>query len=713
MKQVIQRLRDGKVEVIDVPPPALTPDGVLVDVRASLISAGTERSKLETGRQSLLGKARARPDQARQVIEKAQRDGLRETVRAVRSRLDAPSALGYSSAGVVLAVGARVRDVAPGDRVACGGGDYAVHADVDHVPANLCVLLPDAVGFEAGAFATVGAIALQGMRQADVRLGERVGVIGLGLVGQLTGQLLRAAGCEVVGVDLDAALLDKALALGSADAVHQPGDLSERVASAVDCDAVIITAATQSDDPVRLAATLCRDRGTVVVVGDVGLELPRAPYYDKELQLRLSRSYGPGRYDREYEERGLDYPLGYVRWTERRNMEAFLAVAARGGLRLEGLVSDRQDVNDAARAYERLVTSESSPLAVVLTYAESTLASAPQAPDQVASGVAVGVLGAGSFATGTVIPALAGAGFRLAAVASATGRTASAARDRAGFARVVAPDELLADPELAVVAIVTRHSTHADYAERALRAGKWVFVEKPPCLTVNELERLRDAQAESGRPLVVGFNRRHAPLARTLRNAVRRPGQRFELLCRVNAGVLARDHWLNDLDDGGGRLLGEGCHFVDFACWFADALPVRVTCSLRAAAGQPLAAAQAFTVALDFADGSLATVVYGAEGSGSLAKERFEAHSGGRSAVLDDFVSVTTYGCRARRGRPQPRDKGHTAQFAALHALVGRGVPMEGPSPLETMAVTLAALRSAETGQAVSLRASPSASSEA
>ncbi|HEX8101809.1 MAG TPA: zinc-binding dehydrogenase, partial [Solirubrobacteraceae bacterium] len=349
MKQVTQRLRDGRIEVLEVPPPSLTAHTVLVDIRASLLSAGTERTKVETGRQSLVAKARSRPDQVRQVVEKAQRDGVRDTMDAVRNRLDQPSPLGYSAAGVVLAVGERVAGLQPGDRVACAGAEHAHHAGVDRVPGNLCVPLPDGVGFDEGAFTTVGAIALQGVRQSDARLGERVAVIGLGLVGQLTGQILRAAGCRVVGVDVAAGAVESARASGAVDDGYARDALDVKAlpAGAAECDAVIVTAATSSDDPVTLAAHLCRDRGRVVVVGAVGMQIPRAPYYDKELELRQSRSYGPGRYDTEYEERGLDYPIGYVRWTERRNMAAFLELIAARRIDVGSLVSQRFGVEEA------------------------------------------------------------------------------------------------------------------------------------------------------------------------------------------------------------------------------------------------------------------------------------------------------------------------------------------------------------------------------
>jgi predicted dehydrogenase/threonine dehydrogenase-like Zn-dependent dehydrogenase len=736
VKEVTQRLRDGSISVIEVPSPSISPDGVLVDVRASLLSAGTERSKIKTGQQSLIGKARARPDQVRQVLDKAQRDGVRKTIDAVRSRLDQPSSLGYSAAGVALAVGARVRDIAPGDRVACGGADYAVHAEVDHVPANLCVPLPDAVDFESGAFATVGSIAMHGVRQADVRLGETVALIGLGLVGQLAGQLLKASGCRVVGIDLSTALLDRARAVGAADVTFARADIADGLipSEAADCDAVLITAATPSGDPVKLAAQLARDRARIVIVGDVGLAIPRAPYYEKELDLRLSRSYGPGRYDSEYEERGLDYPIGYVRWTERRNLRSFLELLAGAHVDVKGLITDRFSVEDAEIAYGKLVSSEDSPLAMVISYEPSALPESVATPTRpwapVSSTPSVGLIGAGSFAQGTVAPGLQRAGFRMAAVGSASGRSAHAAKERFSFDRLLAPEEMVVDETLDVIAIVTRHGTHAAYAAAALRAGKAVFVEKPACLTWEELEELTDAAAD-GPPLLVGFNRRHAPLAQQMRAHISGRGHPVELLCRVNAGPLPDGHWLNDPQEGGGRLLGEGCHFIDFACWLVGALPRRVNAVMRAGPGEPLASAQSFSVTLDFADGSIATILYGIGGSSRLPKEYFEAHSGGRSAVLEDFKRLTTYAGRKRSSNAQKQDKGHDEQFRHLLALVSgaqpsgesgapsskesgvrssgesRVPPSTAPTSLDTMSAVLASLDSAGTGQAVSLPLAP------
>jgi predicted dehydrogenase/threonine dehydrogenase-like Zn-dependent dehydrogenase len=702
VKQVTQRLRDGRVQVVEVPPPSLTPDAVLVDVRTSLLSTGTERSRSEAARKTLLGKARARPDEVRRVLERARRDGVGETVRAVRGRLDAPSPVGYSAAGVALAVGERVRGVAPGDRVACGGGGHAYHAELDAVPGNLCVRLPDALSFEEGAFATVGCIALHAVRRGEPAIGERVAVIGLGLIGQLCGQILRAAGCTVVGVDLVPSLVDRALAHGAADAAFPRAALEARElpAGARDCDVAIVAAATASSDPVELAAQLCRDRARVVVVGDVGMTIPRRTYWEKELELRLARSYGPGRYDLEYEERGLDYPIGYVRWTERRNMAAFLELVAAAKVDVRAMVGERMPLERAPEAYERLLAAETSPLAIVLEYEPTPdperppAAAAPPASSEAGSG-AVGVVGAGSFASRILIPGLASAGFRLEAVASEKGVSARAAADRFGFRRAATPEEVIRDASTGVVAIATRHDSHAALAVAALRAGKHVFVEKPPCLTEDELADLRQARDVSGRELAVGFNRRHAPLARELWEHVRDAGSPFALLYRVNAESLPEGHWLNDPERGGGRLLGEGCHFVDFACWLAGGPPERVTCTAAPEPGSPLAATGRFTVGLSFADGSVATILYAADGEPGLGKEYVEAHAGGRSAVLDDFRALELRGPGGTvRRRSRSADKGHRRQLAAFHRALTRAEPLAGPDPLDAMAATLAAARS-------------------
>jgi predicted dehydrogenase len=703
MKQVTQRLRNGRIEIMDVPPPVLGADGVLVDVRASLLSAGTERSTVEAARASLLGKARARPEQARQVLDKARRDGIKTTLDAVRTRLDQPSSLGYSNAGVVIGVGERVADLRLGDRVACAGAGFAVHAELCFVPGNLCAPIPDSVSFEMAAFGTVGSIALQGVRQAAPQIGERVAVIGLGLVGQLTCRILRAAGCEVVGIDVVDELVERARESGGVAAgfARSELDADDLPAGARDCDSIIITAATSSDDPVRLAGALARDRARVVIVGDVGVAAPRSSYYGKELELRFSRSYGPGRYDREYEERGLDYPIGYVRWTERRNLAAFVDLLGDGRVGVEDLITGRTPIEEAAVAYEQLVGGERSPLGLILTYGETPLAqiavptgngAAPRAPRRHGAIPTAGVIGAGSFSQRLLIPSLRDAGFGLTAVASANGLSANAAVQRFGFTRATTPNELLGADDLDVVCVASRHGSHAEYATTALQRGAAVFCEKPPALTTGQLEALR--KAAHGRVLQVGFNRRHAPLAVSMREHIVRGGHPVELIYRVAAGRLPPDHWLNDPADGGGRLLGEGCHFVDFACWFMGSLPLAVAAAVPRS-GAAVALEQRFAITLTFAGGSIANIFYGSEADSRFPKELVEAHCAARSAVLDDYKSLELQGgSRARTINHRTQDKGHRAQFAAFRRALD-GDPGSRPDPLDTMAVTLQALATA------------------
>ena len=711
MKQVSRRLHDGRIDVVDVPTPAYGPHDVLVELRASLLSAGTERSKLESGRSNLLQKARQRPDQVRQVMDAVQRDGLGETVPLVRARLRQPTSIGYSAAGEVRAVGALVADLRPGDRVACGGEGFAAHAELDVIPGNLCSRIPDDVSFSEAAFATVGAIALHGVRQADTRVGERVAVIGAGLVGQLSAQILRASGCTVVAIDLDRALLERAATAGYVDYQFARSELEgiSLPEAAAECDAVLITAATSSDDPVALAARLSRDRGRVVIVGDVGLTLQRAAYFEKELELRISRSYGPGRYDRDYEERGLDYPIGYVRWTERRNQRAVLELIRTGRIDVAGLLHSTFPVERAEEAYEVLMSTDASPLGLLLEYGTTTADLEVEEPPVAGSHRppadprAVGIVGAGNFAQRTVIPGLQAADFRIVAIASGHGLSARFASKGIQGARAVDVDEMLSDPEIGLGVICTRHDTHAALAEALLGAGKPVFVEKPPALDQASLARLAAARDRHHAELWVGFNRRHAPLIRTLRASVDSKGRPWEVLVRVNAGILPADHWLNDPVQGGGRLLGEGCHFVDLVSWIVGALPIAVTCSMLPDVGMALQAAQRFTVVLEYADGSVATILYGNSGAPGASKELIEAHCGGRTATLDNFRRLTvTVGRKHRIERSRRQDRGHHAQFQALRAAI-EGKPHDDLDPLSTMSATLEALRSAEQGRKIPL----------
>ena len=682
MKQVTQSFGDGQVVVIDVPTPALRPHGVLVRTACSLISAGTERSKVDLGQKSLMAKARSRPDQVKQVMDKVRRDGLLQTYHTVKTRLDEQAPLGYSSAGVVLAVGELATGLNIGERVACAGAEYANHAEYAYVPANLCAQVPDGVDLDSAAFATVGAIAMQGVRQAGVSLGDEVAVIGLGLLGQIAVQMLRAAGCRVAGVDIDSARCELAQSLGAHAAWQGESDelrgRGEGFTGGRGFDAVVITAGTSSDGPIELAGELCRDRGTVVVVGDVGMHVPRKPYYEKELTLRLARSYGPGRYDPLYEEAGIDYPLGYVRWTEQRNMQEFLELVRAGSLDLNPLITHRFPVDEAAAAYECVQgKGDGMAIGVLLEYPEREEEAArvvalapkePAAPRCEGASVGVSLVGAGNFATATLLPGLAADGradFR--GIFTGGGLSASDVGAKRGFAFACSgmPD-LLADAGSDAVVIASRHDLHAAQSVAALDAGKTVFVEKPLCLTREEFGAVVEAWRRSPGDLMVGFNRRFSPLTLQVKAGLVDRAGPAAINVRVNAGAIPRVHWIQSLEQGGGRILGELCHFIDLCCFLAGSQPATVF-ALAARADVALALRDTLTVSLAFANGSVASITYAANGDTTYPKERVEVFCEGAVWAIDDFKALdSVVGGKRTRRRLQSPDKGHRREMGAF-----------------------------------------------
>lgn len=716
MKQVLQSPRSGEIAVAEVPVPARAPGFVLVQTAVSLVSAGTERLMVEFGEKSLLGKALARPDLLAQVVEKIRRDGVLATMDAVQTRLDVPMPLGYSAAGTVIHAGPEVGEFRPGDRVACAGAGFANHAEVIAVPRQLCAALPGSVSFEEAAFATVGAIALHGLRLAELQMGERAVIIGLGLIGQLAAQLARAAGCRVFGVDPLADRCQLAVACG-ADGAVPPGSAPEAVrawSAGSGADAVIIAADARDNGPVELAGRLARDRAVIVAVGAVGLELPRRTYYAKELRFVVARSLGPGRYDPEYELRGRDYPIGYVRWTEGRNLVAFLDLMARGVIQVGPLITHRFPIEEAPRAYELIAGRRREPfLGVLLTYPAEAAAAGHRTPTPArlmrpvgSDTVSVSVLGAGAFARSILLPALAAVpGVRFVTIASRQGLTATAAAQRFGFAAVTTEEaQLLGDEALAVV-IATPHHLHAQQALAACAAGKHVFVEKPLCLTQDELEALEAAFGAPDAPiLMVGFNRRFAPLAQELA-AFFADEVPVVAHYRVNAGEAPADHWVRDPEVGGDRIVGEACHFVDFLGWLLRGRPIRVSAASPVSASPSLVDTMVITIEYD--NGGIGTVTYVVAGDRRLGKERIEVHGGGRSAVLTDFRRLELY----RHGRRHLRrallrpDKGHRAECAAFVRAVREG----GPSPISlaeliaTTRVTFLAREAARLGRTLPL----------
>jgi polar amino acid transport system substrate-binding protein len=707
VKQVLQHVRSRRLEVADLPEPGPRAGGVLVRNAASLISAGTEKMITDFAGKSLVGKARERPDLVRQVMDKVRKDGLAPTVQTVLSKLDQPIPLGYSCAGVVEAAGRGAEEFAVGDRVACAGMGYASHADVVFVPRNLAVRVPDGVSLEDAAYVTVGAIALQGVRIQAPLLGESVAVIGLGVLGQLAVQILRASGCRVLAIDLDPAKVRLALELGAEAAVVRTDDVAAAVSvftGGRGMDGVIIAAATSSNDPVELAGEIARDRAVVTMVGATGMEVPRKPYYEKELQLRLSRSYGPGRYDPEYEEKGRDYPVGYVRWTERRNMEEFLRLVATGQVRPSALTTHRFPIERADEAYA-LIGGGGEPFGgVMLTYAERTapavrtLRLKPAAP--LAGALGVGFVGAGNFARAVLLPRFEkAAGTALIGVSTSTGMNARSAGDRFGF-RYATTDTaaLLADADVHAVVVATRHASHARLAADALRAGKAVFVEKPLAIDEAGLREVLAAQAETGGVFTVGFNRRFSPLAAEVRNAFA-PGLPLAITYRINAGAIPRDHWIHDPVEGGGRIIGEVCHFVDLCQFLTGDLPVEAFA--HAVGGPEGGLHDTVAVTLRFAGGSVATIAYFATGDKSFAKERVEVFGGGTLAVLDDFREVEiSRGGKRKKTRKMSQDKGFDEEVAAFVAAArGGALPIPLADLVATTRATFAIEASLRTGQ--------------
>jgi predicted dehydrogenase/threonine dehydrogenase-like Zn-dependent dehydrogenase len=719
MKQVLQD-RKGLTVVRDVPAPPCGSGSVLVRNAFSAISSGTERSRLVTAQKSLVGKALERPDLVRDVIDRARREGIAGTRDAVKRRLAEETAVGYSSAGYVIEVGSAVRGFGPGDAVACAGGGHANHAEVVSVPANLCAKVPAGVSMEAAAMTTIAAIALHGVRLADVTIGDRVAVVGCGLVGQIACRLLQAAGAQVFALDLDPTRVEQARTSGVDRAYVVDADVADQVLAAsggIGVDKVLVTAAARSSEPLLLAARIARDRGAMVLVGDVPIELPRALLYEKELSFRVSRSYGPGRYDLEYEERGLDYPLGYVRWTEQRNMECVLQLQATGELELGDLV-EILPLDRAADAYQRLLAppAERPTGALLLAYdgreekesdtrsVELTVSPRPVAARSKAAPVRIGLIGPGSFAGRVLVPALIAGGARLELVGGGSGPSAEAAMRTSGFARVASSaGAVINDESVNAVVIATRHGSHAALVRQALELGKHVFCEKPVALTVDELNAVLDAAVEADGILAVGFNRRFSPLLRELREFVSSGPSPLAATYRISAGPLAADHWAHDLEQGGGRVIGEGCHFVDSLTYVAGSEVVEVH---AAGFGDPQLPAQArdnVVITLSFANGSVGSILYVSEGSGRVPKERIEVFSGNRTAVLDDYRTLELFGASRKEKRSSRNpDKGHRVEIDSFLRGVERGEPPVALAEIANVSLaTLAAVESLRTGQAI------------
>lgn len=689
MKQLLQRLDTGATTLVEIPVPSVSGPNLLVETRATVVSVGTERMLVDFGRANLLEKARKQPDKVRQVLDKMKTDGVAPTLEAVRAKLDAPIPLGYCHAGVVVETGSRPGGFSVGDRVVTNGS----HAEYARVPHTLAAKIPEGVSFEAAAFTPIAAIGLQGIRLAQPTLGETVVVVGLGLIGLLTVQMLRANGCQVIGIDHDPGRLALAERFGAR--VVEAGDsaVAEVVAltGGIGADAVLLTLASSSDEPIRQAAQMSRKRGRLVLVGVTGLNLVRDDFFKKELTFTVSCSYGPGRYDPAYEEGAQDYPLPFVRWTEQRNFEAVLALMASGQLDPIPLVTHQFGFNEAPAAYDVIGGSEPS-LGVVLSYAdrggvrpgrEARTVERTRSVEGVrpASG-SIGVIGAGNFAVRTLLPVLREEKVRLRSIASGGGTSGAVAADKFDFERVTTDlDAIFDDPEVDTIFVLTRHDSHASLAIRALEAGKHVFVEKPLALTVEELEAVGEAAERSGRLVMVGFNRRFAPLTEQVRGLLRGRAGPVAVVATVNAGEIPRDHWTQDPRVGGGRIVGEACHWLDLARSLAGA-PIEEVQVVAARDRQGRSIDDIAHLAARFADGSTAVVHYLANGARAFPKERIECFFDGKTVAIDNWRRLRRFGVPGpffERGRTM--DKGHAGEIRAWMRAVRQGGP--APIPLE------------------------------
>ena len=721
MRAILEDVRSGEVSSEEVPQPELRPGGILVRTAFSAISAGTELAHRGQVEKSLLGKALARPDLVRQVVDFARTAGIRAAYQRVQSRLDMLAPLGYSCSGTVIAAGQGVKEFHPGDRVACAGAGYASHCEVNFIPKNLAVKVPQAVALESASLSAIGAIALQGFRQSQAVLGEVVAVIGAGLVGVLTIQLAKAAGCRVIAIDRDMQRVERArefgadLALGSGDR-DTPSRVKEfaRYGS----DVAIVAAASASSEPVELAATISRDRGRIVVVGAVDLGVSRQAMYVKELSLVLSRSYGPGRYDAQFEEEGHDYPIGYVRWTEKRNMEAFLDLLTSGAINMSPFLERRCPVEQGGAAYQELKSTGAYtvlleyPGRVLIPMPMGTGAAARAARAHSAGELRVSCIGAGSFARAVTFPALRKTrGVVLQSVATASGIASESARRLFGFSRAVAPSDLLQDKDTDAIFVLSRHDSHAQYVVAALSGHKPVLVEKPLAVNREQLEEIRKAyQAAQGTDpapfLMVGYNRRFARFTETLREFFADRQEPMVVSIRVNAGYIPHDHWVQN-SSGGGRIVGELCHFVDWARCL-------VGCGISSVAANALPDGARYNrdnvvATLTFQDGSIATISYLANGDRAVPKEQFEVFCEGKVGRVTDFCTLElARGGKTRRTR-SGQDKGHQREIELTVDAMRRGgcSPIPFEELVEVSEATLAIEEAISSGRLIVLRPPP------
>lgn len=712
MLQLIQYQKDGRLEVAQLPAPQCPAGGVLIKTKFSLISAGTERTSVENTQSSLISRARKQPEQVRQVINMIKRDGLRTTIGKVINKLESYKSLGYSVSGIVLESDCDA--FLPGDRVAAAGAGYAVHAEYVAVPKNLVVRIPDDVSFEDAAYTTLGAIAMQGFRQAEPALGETVAVIGLGLLGALTVQMLKAAGCRVVGLDINENLFEQAKKFGC-DLVLK-SENSSSVLNTISAftngfgvDSVIITASTNSNQPTELALNICRKRGKVVIVGDVGMNIPRSLFYTKEIDYRISCSYGPGRYDPNYEEYGIDYPYAYVRWTENRNMQAFLQLIANGRLNTREITTHIFPIQDATRAYDLITGKINEPfLGILLSYPETSLPTQSiklkQSQHASRSEIKIGFIGAGNFAVNNLLPALKKSNVVLQSVSTSTPVNAKSVAERFGFAEATTnSDAIISDNHINTLFIASRHDSHARYVVASLKHGKDVFVEKPLAVDFDQLDEIKHALTQTNARLMVGFNRRFSAPFVKMKEFFANRQDKMVINYRINAGFIPNTHWIHAPEQGG-RIIGEVCHFIDCAVFLTDALPISVYANCFSSDNSIMPNYDNVAINIKMSDGSIATISYFANGSSLLDKEYCEVHCERKSAIMNNFKTLDLYSGSRRQFYKFDGKKGIEEELRLFIGAIqsGKPSPISPDEIIKTTEATFYAMESLKTGLPIS-----------
>lgn len=708
MKQLIQQLKSGKMEIVEVPAPNMDESSILVKSYFSVISAGTEGKTVKDARLGYIGKAKARQKEVKAVIEIAKTQGILKTIDMVKNKLETYSSLGYSCAGEVLEIGKNVNNFKVGDFVACGGAN-AVHAEVVAVPKNLCVKVPRQVNLKFAAFTTVASIAIQGIRQAEVKFGESCAVIGLGLIGQLTVQILNVAGIKTIGIDIDQSKVDLAKELGAKLSLNRNMDGLENIinenTNRYGVDAVIIAAGTLSTDPIDFAGLICRKKGKVVIVGAVPTGFSRENFYKKELDLRMSASYGPGRYDPTYEEKGIDYPIGFVRWTENRNMQSFIDLLAENKIDMNKIITHQFDLNDAADAYNMIVNNSSPYIGIILKYnmekqfAQKLLIKKNKS--NIAQKVKIGFIGAGSFAQNMILPNIP-ANVNFQGVATSRGNTSKYVAEKYNFQFATTNgNDIIEDKEINTIFITTRHNLHAEYVRKGLKANKNVFVEKPLCLYENELVEIKKIYEESNSKLMLGFNRRFSPFIRKIKDKTLNDFPKA-INYRINAGYIPKEHWIQDFEIGGGRIIGEVCHFIDLAMFLAGSQIISIS-AISTEDNESLN--DVLTIQIKFGNRSISTISYFANGSKKLSKEYLEVYYAGTTYIIDDFKEMNIYSDVKKRSKMSSQDKGHKDEVKQFIESINQGInsPISFEEIYNSTLATFKVLESLKTGNVVYL----------